>query len=190
MPLSAFESFSINDLVALTSLGVALYSVVRTRNAERRMKELSEFSLRLSEKSVEREWALQCCDALVEGLHLVDRPETPVTEERLLDVQIRLSSLIDQGRWLFPNTHEQQYGNAKSEAYRGFRQKVLDHLVEAYNVLKDTGAQRPSRDALEHIKRNFVTEVQTILETRERQNQLEQLAPRPQQRLATQPGPS
>lgn len=190
MTLPSLESFSINDLVALTSLVVALYSMIRTRNTERRMKDLTELSLRLSEKSVEREWALKCCDALVEGVHLVEVPKTRLIEERLLDVQIRLSSLIDQGRWLFPNTHEQQYGHAKSPAYRGFRHKVLDPLVQAYNKLEAADPSSRSKDDLDRIKRNFVTEVQKILETRERQNQLEKLAPTPKKGWSLQPRPS
>jgi len=190
MTLPALESFSINDLVALTSLVVALYSVIRTRNTERRMKDLTELSLRLSEKSVEREWALKCCDALVEGVHLVALPKTDVIQERLLDVQIRISSLIDQGRWLFPNTNEHQYGHAKSEAYRGFRQKVLDPLVQAYNRIEAAEAPSRLKDDLDRIKRNFVTEVQRILETRERQNQLELMAPTPKKGWVPQPRPS
>jgi hypothetical protein len=171
-----FQSLPLNDLVALLSLGIALYSMRRTLKAEKQMKQLTELSLRFSEKSTEREWATRGCDALVEAFHLMECPK-PREDDRLLDLRIRLSSLIDQGRWLFPNEADTEYGQSKNAAYRGFRRQVLTHLVRVYQALETTHPGPDVQKAIDHHKRAFVTEVQTILDTRVRERHLHTLAP-------------
>jgi len=174
--MPSLPSISVGDLVALVSLGIALFSMFRTFKTEQRMKQLTELSLRFSEKSTEREWATRGCDTLVEAFHLMESP-TPRSDDRLLNVRIQLSSLIDQGRWLFPNEAETQYGQAKNGAYRGFRRQVLTHLVRVYQVLETMPPGPNTQKAIDHHKRAFVTEIQGILETRTREHQLEMLAP-------------
>lgn len=170
-----FPSISLNDLLPLVSLGIAVYSMIRTMRTEKRMKQLTELSLRFSEKSIEREWATRGCDALVEAFHLMEHP-APRADDRLMDLRIRLSSLVDQGRWLFPNDETTPFGQTKNAAYRGFRAKVLDHLVRVYQLLETPSPGPAAQKMIDHHKRAFVTDVQTILDTRLRERHLENLA--------------
>ena len=69
-----------------------------------------------------REWANEVCNAVSEAIHITGQPD----EQRRLNIQIRLSALIDTGRWYFPNQWKDDYGTHKEPAYRGIRQPVLD----------------------------------------------------------------
>lgn len=108
-------------------------------------------------------WAIQTCDVISEAIHRVDQTDFDKTT-----TLIKLSSLIDQGRWYFPNYYKADHGTEKPLAYRGFRQDILDNLVEAYRELSE---QKPTaREKLTMLQRLFVSEVQTRLNPEKRED--------------------
>lgn len=79
-----------------------------------------------------------------------------------------LSSLVDEGRWFFPNVGEKAGDTNVEGAYRGHRQPILDFIVAAYNAVAD---QEPAQAAatLLQQKRAFVSEVQRAVDPLRRQ---------------------
>lgn len=66
-------------------------------------------------------------------LSLSANPEDFTTKERQT-LSIELSSLIEQGRFYFPNITSTNYGKDKPPAYRGYRNLALDFLVASYKL--------------------------------------------------------
>ena len=59
-------------------------------------------------------------------------------EEIKKDNLLKLSVLIDHGRFYFPNVNRKNgYGIKKPLAYRGYRNIILDCLVEEYKILEN-----------------------------------------------------
>jgi hypothetical protein len=73
-----------------------------------------------------------------------------------------LSALIDEGRWIFPNTDFETYGQNKEFAYAGIRQRILDDLVYIHDIYRDRalfGRPMTPKD-ISDLRRDFVSELQ------------------------------
>ena len=108
-------------------------------------------------------------------LRLLKRPGD--SEEQLQDL-VCLSSLIEQGRFYFPNIdHGDGFGNEKPLAYRGRRNLALDFLVASYNLLHDD----PSRDRdieAELLQRYFTSVVFEVIRPAQRLEAIRKLTDR------------
>jgi hypothetical protein len=79
-----------------------------------------------------------------------------------------LSSLIEQGRFYFPNIHRgDDFGAEKPIAYRGYRNLALDFLVASYNVLKEPSSARRHENS-ELLQRYFTSIVFEVVRPSER----------------------
>ena len=109
--------------------------------------------------------AVHVCDldpTLTESINL---------ENQKHDLLVQLSSLVDRGRWFFPNVMPELVGHQKPGAFKGIRQAILSRLVMAYrnlNSLKfgDNGNASEIEQNLEAARREFVSDVQKKLEPR------------------------
>lgn len=122
-----------------------------------------------------RIWADEACDSISIAVHAVQANGTR-REELLHTALCKLSSLIDRGRWFFPNQWSEEYGQHKEPAYHGIRQPILDYLVEAYRstqALIDNNDEEISY--LLHSQRLFVSEVQNVLDPRRRSREIERI---------------
>ncbi|HCG62422.1 MAG TPA: hypothetical protein DEZ27_01090 [Sphaerochaeta sp.] len=70
-----------------------------------------------------------------------------------------LSAQVEYGRFFFPNIQEDEYGEDKPEAYRGFRNITLDFIVAYYNLFKLNLRGEFPIDAPTIIQRYFTSEV-------------------------------
>lgn len=120
-----------------------------------------------------RRWANDACDMATEAIHLCDldpgRTENPNFFERRHTLLVAVSSMIDKGRWFFPNIAVEDFGLHKEPGYQGYRHEVLDGLTAIHRALKrmsyvDKADNRSVRDELTRAKRNFVGQVQKILD--------------------------
>src|SRR5205085_9721375 len=111
-------------------------------------------------------WAEGLTDLLSEAVHLCELDPAKVVGESFFDrrhrIRTALSSMIDRGRWFFPNVDSEKYGKDKPLAFRGYRHEVLDSLVEAYNVMRlvnyvVAGKNESCREALVEAKKKFVS---------------------------------
>jgi hypothetical protein len=117
-----------------------------------------------------RTWADQVCCAISEAIHLVSHEDLSETSKH--PVLVKLSHLIDTGRWHFPNQWSADYGVDKEPAYRGVRKPVLDCVVAAYNALKRSRGHGDSRDTLWSVQRQFVSHIQDTLDPRSREQEI------------------
>jgi hypothetical protein len=117
-----------------------------------------------------RVWAEEVCMVISEATHFSEDSE--VSGEHKRSALIKLSSLVDTGRWYFPNQWSDDYGIHKEPAYRGVRQPVLDCVVDAYNFLKEPGAGREAKSELVKCQREFVSHIQEVLDPRRREQEI------------------
>jgi hypothetical protein len=131
-----------------------------------------------------RKWANQLADALTEAIHLCDLESDRVTGESFFDRRHRLrifvSAMIDRGRWFFPNIEVDDHGADKEVGYRGYRHGILDELVAAYKLLGQLDSakkfnNRSVRDQLTICKRDFVGQVQLVLDPNNRLDYFDQI---------------
>jgi hypothetical protein len=120
-----------------------------------------------------RTWAEQVCHAISEATHIIEYPE--LNGEHKRPVLIRLSSLIDTGRWYFPNQWTDDYGTNKEPAYRGVRQAVLDCVVDAYDLLKNSEPTESFKRELVATQREFVSYIQDVLDPRKREHEIKKI---------------
>jgi hypothetical protein len=120
-----------------------------------------------------RTWASEAIDVLSEAGYCASGggDPTPMDTAIRLRCRHRLSALIDRGRFFIPNYVPDEVGTNKPVAFRGLRHPAIDYLVAAENVLahpdaKTLGNFPSQRVALTEIKRQFVSEIQEILDPR------------------------
>ena len=86
-----------------------------------------------------------------------------------------LSSLIEQGRFFFPNIIESNnHGKKKPIAYRGYRNLALDFLVSSYNLYSSSETENSARDA-RTLQRYFTSIVFEIVNLKERLSKIQSL---------------
>lgn len=113
------------------------------------------------------DWARACVKAMSVAHEVCSTQlEDPdFASRRRLEVLEQLTSLIDEGRFVFENDRSDGYGAHKSRAYQGYRPDVLNYLVDSYQILKasSVGDQR-SCEMLIDLKRDFVSDIQEAIE--------------------------
>ena len=161
------------DIISGLGAGVAFCAMIATLWFSRRNLKLQLVATELKYFEDFQKWADQLADALTEAVHLCDLDPKQVAGESLFDrrhrLRITISSMIDRGRWFFPNIITDEHGADKELGYRGYRHELLDSLVEAYDYLEKLDGQdrdnnKSIRDDLTKAKRKFVGHVQRILD--------------------------
>lgn len=117
-----------------------------------------------------RIWAQEVCTAISEATHIVEY--SGLDEESKRVVLIKLSALIDTGRWYFPNQWTENYGRHKEPAYRGVRQPILDCVVSAYDILKNSDPEYDAKSGLMLCQREFVSHIQAVIDPRKREQEI------------------
>lgn len=184
-------SIELGDIATWIAALVAIYSAFAARQsskaADRHQEEAAREARRaadLLEKNHQlelrswtdqyfsgvRTWADDVCCALSEAIHLVARQD--FNEASKHPVLVKLSHLIDTGRWHFPNQWSDDYGLDKEPAYRGIRQPVLDCVVSAYVALRNSDSSGNAQQELWSVQRNFVSHIQDTLDPRSREQEI------------------
>jgi hypothetical protein len=159
-----------NIVVAVLTVGSFVFSIFAFRKSGKR------FELSHAERESMMRWyseTMDCLMALKFGISSdKDFDKTP-------DMG-KLSSLVEQGRFFFPNRLDGS-GAEKPSAYRGTRDIGLDMLVYYLRI-----CERPDANAriryLESIERTFTSRVFDVMNPREYNRQAEKatfLKPRP-----------
>jgi hypothetical protein len=86
----------------------------------------------------------------------------------------RLSSLIECGRFYFPNIDKKDgYGKEKPLAFQGYRNLVLDYLVASFNILKRKEDLALYSPQLTQLQRHFTSVIFEVVMPSERLAKLE-----------------
>jgi len=122
-----------------------------------------------------RKWADAVSERMTDAIFLCDLDPPQLLEGEFFRkrhiLRTRLSALIDRGRWFLPNINDDGHGKSKPIAYQGHRQLALECVVDAFQTVSelDCKAQAPNKQAQPNLiktKREFVAEIQTILDPR------------------------
>jgi hypothetical protein len=161
------------------NLAVVTVGFFAGRAAERRQYNLSASAFVSDYFRYLRAWASEGIDVLSEAAYCApgraDHDE--IDPSVCLRCRHRLSSLIDRGRFFIPNYNPDDVGTDKPVAFRGLRHPALDILVAAEQLLSapELAKRRrfPSqRSALVEVKREFVSEIQELLDPRSQNKEL------------------
>ena len=132
-------------------------------------------------------WSDESMLQLSEALHLCELDPKRMPDNKFFEtrhqLRVKLSAQIDRGRWFFPNYASDQHEHAKHEAFKGFRQPVLDGLVRAYQALTtlnyvDTTMNVATKAVVAEAKRHFTSEIQKVLDPRARDAEFQTLITR------------
>ena len=189
MEVSASDWIAI--VAVLVSLCAAFWSIKSSKEALRISEKTNEISqkansfeaINMTTQYVSNiiEWGDSVVLSMTEGAQICKISSDSDRETKCLEVRTRLSYLIDTGRWYFPNSFHNDVGTSKPNAYRGYRQPILDYVVEAYKTLdqtplfigdkdsSDSVSSRLSRNELINLKREFTSCIQDVLDPRKRE---------------------
>jgi len=141
-----------------------------------RQQRLNRWQLRLQREDHIIAWSRSCIILMAEvEEHLKfigNGPLQSLPYDKFVKIRAELSALIDEGRLYFPNIQNTPHGLDKQEAYKGYRQPILDHLVEAYDFIgkiqRKAGVRSTEQVAsrFNSIRRAFVSETQLAVDPR------------------------
>lgn len=157
---------------------------LKNRELEESRHKLEVAAWRHSHAESIRTWADNVCLTISEARHMLPLGEGNPSDR--VAILARLSSLIDTGRWYFPNTHVDTVGIEKEPAYRGYRQPVLDCVVEAYRTLEANGDVEWKSARLLSCQRYFVSDIQKAINPAQRAAEFKKfvdLMPRPERKV-------
>jgi hypothetical protein len=126
------------------------------------------------------DWAVEVEHLLSEAVHICDldpgQCENPSFFNRKHEIRCKISAVLDQGRWYFPNEKHDEHGTQKETAFKGFRQIPLNHIDSAYKLVGTLDYKCKEKNAnlrveLVSIKRGFSSEIQRTLDPRRREQE-------------------
>jgi hypothetical protein len=175
MPELNMSDWQVSDWVAVVSAVISVLAVLLNIVITSRQTRVGVETLKFNNDSQVMNWANRTVAAMAEAQHICASPNVGALyiNERGIALATSLSSLIDEGRWYFPNVGRRQTDAEKPGAYRGTRQPILDHVFLAYEAVYEMmRAEDASREALAakiaEAKRHFVSEVQHAVDPRRR----------------------
>jgi hypothetical protein len=116
--------------IAIPCLGYVLHRDIRRRDRLRFMHEYRSFLFtyigEFSELCADAIQFANVCHLIVDNIEFEDRKQR---------IAQRLSSLMDRGRFIFPNTMINEYGSDKMPGFKGYRSMELNRIFSAYSAL-------------------------------------------------------
>jgi hypothetical protein len=162
-------------VVALVAAVVSIYYSRRARKDGLIQQRVQVLSLKRQHDRDLRKWADAVSDRMTEAIFLCDLDPARLAEGEFFSrrhlLRTRLSALIDRGRWFLPNIHDDIHGKEKPVAYQGHRQVALDRVVITFRKVSELdceaqAANKTIQPELIKTKREFVAEIQTIIDPR------------------------
>lgn len=158
----------ISALVSMVAAGTSFHFSRKSQATQAMVSEVELANWKQQYLNELRSWADLVCDVLSDAIHQHDRYHEAADScdmiDRRCDIRARLSSLIDRGRWFFPNQEPEQAEQHKPVGFRGARDPILSQLVEAYDLLslnldQEQVVGMKIRDQLVTAKREFVAKI-------------------------------
>jgi hypothetical protein len=163
--------------LAIASAVVAFLSFLFNWNVVRRQDAMQAMSLRAAIEADLMKWGFASIDALsqVDELARTDNFElTPRSAREVLCT--RLSTLIDQGRLIFPNQMQLRLGQDRNSAFQGIRPAIQDALVLVHDELNNPTLPGPEfLTFVRSCRRIYVSELQRSVAPRVKRALLDRL---------------
>jgi len=124
--MTSTQLFFATASLLLAFIGL-LFTWIRWRQSELRREEVLS-------------WADDCIECL-QTLFIISFYRDPIlSEEKVNEIRLKTvfdtSTLIERGRLFFKNDIVDDFGSEKLAAYRGYRPRILDHLVVAHQIAR------------------------------------------------------
>lgn len=175
MPELNVSDWQVSDWVAVVSAVISVLAVLLNIVITSRQTRVGVETLKFNNDSQVMNWANRAVAAMAEAQHICASPNVGALylNERGIALATALSSLIDEGRWYFPNMGRRPTDTEKAGAYRGTRQPILDYVFSAYEAVhemmtNDDAAREALAAKIAEAKRHFVSEVQHAVDPRRR----------------------
>jgi len=156
-------NIGLSDFLAGVAVLISLGSVAFTIKQQQ-----SAFRLAWVQQVVS--WAKECIRVMSSvGEFLTDSSLNDYDRAQIrYDALSKLTSLIDEGRFVFENNRKTSFGKEKPSAYQGYRPRVLDFLVESYNILNGIDHSIVNEADVKYkriveLKRRFVSDIQLVI---------------------------
>ena len=168
-----FGSIPLNPetLIGAAAAAVSLLGALMTYLISMRQTRVNVENLKFSNDTAVIGWANRAVAMMAEAQELArahSQLEPTFLAGRQIGIAHGLSALVDEGRWYFPNSGKKDGDDAVPSAYRGHRQRILDHIVATYDAVHGlTGPDIAERIATE--RRSFVSKVQQAVDPSRRQ---------------------
>jgi len=178
---------AVGAIVAIIALIISIWNYFYTRRLTKINLSTELLRVRQELYSELRKWSEEVIMIMTESSTFCelspDRLEDGVLFNKYLKINNDLSFLLDKGKLFLANTNEKEIGLNKPGAYRGLRQPALDKIDEfiklslSLNYLNQD-PNRKLQKKLNDKKRDFVSEVQAVLEVRNIENEFKELSAR------------
>jgi hypothetical protein len=144
---------------ALSTIFVAFLGYIINANLKRQQQQQEEFALLSGYRREVISFSERFFDLIARAvaLHDASLPKDKKHDE-CLSIAAELSSLVDEGRFIFPNDSAppNDFGVEKGPAFEGARRPVLDVMMAAYFATLSIGEEgdKNLRAALNELQRN------------------------------------
>lgn len=170
----------ISGLAVLASAYYSRRALAYSNRAERLLAKSNQISANVWLDEYLRNlqvWAGEASENVSRAIHALRLDDQSFRDREIFESLYRLSSLIDRGRWFFPNIHDDKHGLNKELAFRGIRQPILDHLVMSYDLIKQFKGTNDDGTITKivHCQRLFISEVQRVINPRRREPERERI---------------
>jgi hypothetical protein len=100
-------------------------------------------------------------------------------EHSYTELLSKLSSLIERGRFFFPNIDRgDEFGVKKLPAYKGYRNLALDFLVASFNIYSDPNTRKSDLGKADEINRQFTSIIFKVIRPKENLDKIQSITKR------------
>ena len=172
---NALSQFDLQTMVAVAAAAISLVAALMSYMIAGRQTRIEVQSLKLATDTAIIGWANRCLALFAEIYEYARAPDSALFRERRIEYLHMLSSLVDEGRWFFPNVGSKDGDEDKESAFRGHRQPVLDDLVAAYRAVEELPPEACAARVYQ-ARRDFVSDVQKVIDPHQRIRALERFS--------------
>lgn len=174
-------------LVAIIALLISIWNYFYTRRLTKIHLSTELLKIRQELYSELRRWSEDVIRIMTESSTYCEldpsRLEEGLLFKKYLNINNDLSFLLDKGKLFLTNYNEKEIGLHNPGAYRGLRQPALNKIAEFIELTLTLNyvSQKPNRSLQKKLndkKREFVSEMQIILEVRNIENEFRELSKR------------
>lgn len=147
--LEITQAMTMSDYIAFGSLVIATIALIIAI-----VTNTKKYELTVNQRTELLNWFNEVSELLIQSrLHILNDDAIE------LDKLGKLSSLIEYGRFLFPNVDKGDgYGKNNPSAYRGYRDITLEFLIYSYDIIKRKDAKNYLKH-LEKLQRLFTSRI-------------------------------
>ena len=161
-------SLSIDSIISIVGIFVSILIALPSVCAV--LKSTKKYELTESYRKEILGWYSRVVDLMIKIIHYIDTGiffEADFSRQKM-DILSELSSMIEVGRFYFPNiVDDDNFGNKKPSAYIGYRDINLDFLMRFYRTASKC-SDNSNIALLWKLERLFTSAIFEIVEPRER----------------------